>query len=112
MMRAGLFVAAAVVAFAPRAFAQPVHLTEMNFDMWCQEEQHLPPDRCDKRLPEDDKAFQAYQGLIQDYEVPYRQQREQENHFNKVILHNDPVDNPSKPGQPDNPDPPSTPPPQ
>lgn len=32
----------------------------MNFDMWCQEQAHLPPDRCDKRTPEDEKTFEAY----------------------------------------------------
>lgn len=109
-MRSSLLVAAAFVAFAPRVSAQSVHLTEMNFDMWCQEEQHLPPERCDKRLPQDDAAFKAYQGLIQNYEVPYRQQRDQQNTFNRVILHNDPVDHPSQPNQPANPNPPDSPP--
>ena len=32
----------------------------MNFDMWCQEQQHLDPDRCDKRTPGDEKDFEAY----------------------------------------------------
>ena len=28
----------------------------MNFDLWCQQTAHIAPDRCDKRLPEDDDA--------------------------------------------------------
>ena len=31
----------------------------MNFDLWCQGTAHIAPDRCDKRLPEDNDAFEA-----------------------------------------------------
>jgi len=96
----------AVLAFAATAFlgghAQAqnpgsVPLTNMNFDMWCQEEQHLPPDRCDKRLPQDDTAFNAYRAKIENYEVPYLQDREEKDTMNRAIFHNDPVDHPAKP---------------
>jgi hypothetical protein len=95
----------ALAAFAGRAEAQgtgatPYPLTEMNFDMWCQEEQHLPPARCDKRLPEDDAAFQAYRNKIETYEIPYLQRKRDEQTLNRVILHNDPVDHPTLPSQP------------
>ena len=47
----------------------------MNFDLWCQEQAHLPPDRCDKRMPEDEKTFEAYRAKIEQYEIPYLQQK-------------------------------------
>ena len=78
----------------------PYALTEMNFDMWCQEEQHLPPARCDKRLPEDDAAFQTYRNKIENYEIPYLQRKREEQTLNRVILHSDPVDHPTRPSQP------------
>ncbi|HEY6578563.1 MAG TPA: hypothetical protein VIY09_04520 [Rhizomicrobium sp.] len=92
-----------IVFFAVRADAQgakPYPLHEMNFDMWCQEQQHLPPSRCDKRLPEDDAAFQAYSNKIENYEIPYLRKRDNEETLNRVIIHNDPVDHPTLPSQP------------
>lgn len=111
-MKRALFLAGIALAmFAPRAGAQSVQLTEMNFDMWCQEQQHLPPERCDKRLPDDDAAFQAYVAKIQNYEVPYLQERQQKDQMNRIILHNDPVDHPTSPSKPPpNPAPPDSPP--
>jgi hypothetical protein len=100
MMRVGLLAVAATVLIGGGANAQSVPLTEMNFDLWCQQEANLPPARCDKRLPEDDARFDAYRKKIQDYEVPYLQQREQNQHLNQVLLHNDPVDHPTDPSQP------------
>ncbi|MGN6514712.1 MAG: hypothetical protein ACTHLR_02600 [Rhizomicrobium sp.] len=110
MKRVCLLAGVAFAAYLPPAFAQPVQLTEMNFDMWCQEEQHLPPERCDKRLPDDDAAFQAYRAKIEDYEVPYLQERQQKDQMNRVILHNDPVDHPTGPAKQQNPAPPDSPP--
>ncbi|HEY1630482.1 MAG TPA: hypothetical protein VGF56_04165 [Rhizomicrobium sp.] len=75
-------------------------IQNMNFDLWCQEEQHLPPERCDKRLPADDAAFDAYRAKIEKYEIPYLQKKENEQQFNRVILHNDPVDHPTEPNKP------------
>lgn len=108
-----------VFAFAASAFlgghaqaqtSGSVPLTNMNYDMWCQEEQHLPPERCDKRLPQDDAAFNAYRAKIENYEVPYLQERKEKDTMNRVILHNDPVDHPSKPETPKQ-APPDSPPP-
>jgi len=75
----------------------------MNFDMWCQEEQHLPPERCDKRLPGDDADFNAYRAKIERYEIPYLQQQQKQLQINSDILHNDPVDHPNRPSQPGQP---------
>jgi len=68
-----------------------------NFDMWCQEERHLPPARCDKRLPEDDEAYNAYVANIERYEVPYLQEQQKQIDLNRGIIHNDPVDHPNTP---------------
>ena len=66
----------------------------MNFDLWCQEQANLPPERCDKRLPEDDRAFNEYRIKIERYEIPYLQQKNNEANIDRNILHNDPVDRP------------------
>src|SRR5581483_5184175 len=53
---------------------QPYYnIHEIHFDMWCQEQQLRPPARCDKRLPVDEAAYQAYVDKIQQYEIPYLQ---------------------------------------
>jgi hypothetical protein len=84
----------------------------MNFDMWCQEQQHLPPDRCDKRLPEDDTAFNAYRDKVERYEVPYLQEQDRRLKLSTGILHNDPVDHPDQPSQPQDQAPPTATPPK
>ena len=86
----------AALAFAAPALAQMQHypVKTMNFDLWCQEEANLPPDRCDKRLPSDEKTFEAYRTKIERYEIPYLQEKENEAQFNRTVLHNDPIDNP------------------
>jgi hypothetical protein len=106
-------ITAAVLAtalFAARAGAQSDHpypLHEMNFDMWCQEEQHLPAARCDKRLPDDDAAFQAYVNKLESYEIPYLQRQQHEQTLNRTIIHNDPLDHPTLPSQPQTDQPPA-----
>lgn len=66
----------------------------LNFDLWCQETQKLPPDRCDKRTPQDEKDFEAYRAKVEKYEVPYLQQKQNEGTLNRVILHSNPQENP------------------
>ena len=66
----------------------------MNFDLWCQEQAHLPAARCDKRTPDDETTFEAYRAQIERYEVPYLQQRQRDLTVNRDIMHNDPVDSP------------------
>ena len=66
----------------------------MNFDLWCQETQHLPPDRCDKRLPEDEQVFEAYRTQVERYEIPYLQGQQRDLSISRDILHNDPVSHP------------------
>ena len=93
-----LSVAALLVAFvvspASAQGGRNYDVKTMNFDLWCQEQAHLPAARCDKRSPEDEKTFQAYRAQIERYEVPYLQQRQHDLSINRDIMHNDPVDNP------------------
>jgi len=95
ILRTGLFAAAAMTVLCAGVRAQEYHLQEINFDMWCQEEQHLPADRCDKRLPQDDADYQAYVAKIEKYEVPYLQRKQDEADFERTIIHNDPIDHPT-----------------
>lgn len=99
-----LLLPAAAIALCGGAAAQTpeqpyYNVHEINFDMWCQEQQHLPPSRCDKRLPQDDAAYQAYVNKIQQYEIPYLQQRERDRQLNQGIIHYDPIDN-TRPNEP------------
>jgi hypothetical protein len=97
-LRHVVFGGVAAIVLAGRAEAQqPYALHEMNFDMWCQEEQNLPPDRCDKRLPEDDAAFQAYRAKIEKYEIPYLQKKQRDENLSTAIIHNDHADDPTEP---------------
>jgi hypothetical protein len=93
--------AALAVLTAGPAIAQPstgsnYDVKTMNFDLWCQETAGLPPERCDKRLPQDEQTFEAYRATIEKYEIPYLQEKRNEARIDRDILHNDPVDNPVK----------------
>lgn len=96
----------------PQSQSNRYPVQEMNFDMWCQEEQHLPPDRCDKRLPEDDAAFNNYRDKVERYEIPYLKEQERRLKLSTGILHNDPVDHPDQPSQQQNQPPPTSTPPK
>ena len=102
--RACLLAAVAAVTLAAQAKAQDgggrYALHEINFDMWCQEERHLPPDRCDKRLPQDDADYQAYVSKIESYEVQYLQEQRRDVNLDRTIVHNDPIDHPIQPSAP------------
>jgi hypothetical protein len=90
-----ILVAASMVctpALAQRNSNYPVK--EMNFDLWCQEEAGLPPERCDKRTDQDNAAFEAYRSKVEAYEIPYLQQRDKNVVIDRDILRGDPVDNP------------------
>ena len=98
-MIAGLLVAGALVpggAGAQPSTGKNYDVQTLNFDIWCQEEQNLPPERCDKRLPEDEQVFEAYRRKIEAYEIPYLQRKNNDALIDRTLLHNDPVDNPIK----------------
>jgi hypothetical protein len=68
----------------------------MSFDLWCQERAALPSARCDKRTPEDQRAFDAYQARLDHYEIPYRSAQYNQGRLNRDIMNSDPIDNPQK----------------
>jgi hypothetical protein len=83
------------IASPLHAEAQPriLKLREINFDMWCQEHRHLPPARCDKRLPRDDAAFENYVNAVEHYEVRRLNSQAREENVGRMI-ESDPIDNP------------------
>ena len=93
-----LYAAAIVALLAVPAQAQRgggnYDVKELNFDLWCQEDAGLSPERCDKRSAEDEATFEAYRAKIEQYEIPYLQQKDNNARLDRDILHNDPVDNP------------------
>ena len=95
--RTCLLSAAILTGLVARADAQggPYKLAEINFDMWCQETQHLPPSRCDKRLPDDDQAYQAYVNQNENYEAQRQNKKADEHRLNQTILRSDPSHNPA-----------------
>jgi hypothetical protein len=72
-------------------------LGNLNFDMWCQEQKHYPPERCDKRLPKDDAEFKAFRETVQTYEMERLKQQRQGQELDRTILHNDPIDKRNNP---------------
>ncbi|HVW73798.1 MAG TPA: hypothetical protein VHC39_09170 [Rhizomicrobium sp.] len=92
---------AALIISAVQTQAQTPYLNVRgsNFDIWCQEHMKLPAARCDKRTPEDEKAYEAYRDKIGDYEEALRLKRQKKEQVDKTILHNDPIDNPQPGGQ-------------
>jgi hypothetical protein len=85
---------ALLISFAADAQTTRYDVKTLNFDLWCQETAKINPDRCDKRLPEDEKQFEAYRAKIEKYEIPYLQRKENEILLDRNVLHNDPVGNP------------------
>ena len=94
-MKALLIAGAAIVLATPSlAQSNRLDVKTLNFDLWCQETAKLDPDRCDKRLPGDEKSFEDYRAKIEKYEIPYLQRKENEQLLDKNVLHADPIDNP------------------
>jgi hypothetical protein len=50
----------------------------LTFELWCQETQRYPQDRCDARRPADVAAFEAYRASIERYELQYLKQMDRE----------------------------------
>ena len=63
---------------------------DINFDLWCQQQEGLPPDRCDKRTPEDEAKYEAYRNLVEKYELPYLKRKNADQNLNRIIIHADP----------------------
>ena len=71
-------------------------MQEYNFDTWCQEEQNLPPARCDKRLPQDDAAFHAFVDKMEQYETQDLNRKARERNLDRT-LSTDPTVNQTDP---------------
>jgi len=96
ILRAGTITALLVLPNAAALAQTPNYdVKTMNFDLWCQEQQHLDVDRCDKRLPGDEKDFEAYRATIERYEIPYLKEKQNAIALDRNILNKDPVDNPA-----------------
>jgi hypothetical protein len=105
---------ACALVFSGLALAMPAHaqsgtypVRAMDFDLWCTEQQHLPYERCDQRLPGDLQKFEAYRAVVERYEIPYLQEKQQALHFDETILNNDPVDKKPNASTIDQPPPPN-----
>jgi len=93
-IKVAIAAAAAMVALSAESPPGRYDVKTMNFDLWCQETANLPPDRCDKRLPEDEKAFESYRAKVEKYEIPYLQRKQDEERLNQTIIHDQPLENP------------------
>jgi hypothetical protein len=73
----------AIAGSAP-ASAQPLSgplnydVKNLTFELWCQETQRYPVQRCESRLPADLKAFEDYRAAIERYELQYLKQADRE----------------------------------
>ena len=85
---------ALMLALPAQAQRSTYDVKEMNFDLWCQQQAGLPAERCDKRTPQDDAAFEAYRAKVEAYEIPYLQQKNKDLRIDRDIIRGDPVDNP------------------
>ena len=50
----------------------------LTFELWCQETQRYPLERCNARRPADIAAFEAYRASIERYELQYLKQADRE----------------------------------
>jgi hypothetical protein len=96
---AGLLGLALIYRVPAHARTPYLNVHGSNFDIWCQEHAKLPPARCDRRTPEDEKAYEVYRDKIGDYEETLRLMRQKQEQMDRTMLHNDPIDNPRSPGQ-------------
>jgi hypothetical protein len=65
-------------------------IATLSFDRWCQEDEHLPPARCDAREAGDEAAFEDYRARVERYDLQYQQDRTKENQFEQDVLKRDP----------------------
>lgn len=84
-----------VAAAGGHASARDYGLVAMNFDLWCQEEAHLPVSRCDQRTAVDENAFENFQRVISPYEAQNLRAAKQEMELRRDFMDNDPIDNPA-----------------
>ena|SRR5262252_5509700 len=75
--KVALAVSGVVLGLSTGAGAQPLsgplnyNVRTMSFELWCQDTQHYPAERCQARRPDDVAAFENYRRLIERYELDY-----------------------------------------
>ena len=57
----------------------------MTFELWCQETQRYPIERCQARRPADVKAFEDYRAAVERYELQYLKQIQRERQIRDAI---------------------------
>jgi hypothetical protein len=73
------------------AVAQPVSgplnydVKTMTFELWCQETQRYPAERCEARRPADVAAFESYRAAIERYELQYLIQVDRERQIRDAV---------------------------
>ena len=79
-----LFLAAIAILGSGTTLAQPItgplnyDVKTMTFELWCQETQRYPAERCNARRPADLAAFESYRAAIERYELQYLKQVDRE----------------------------------
>ena len=87
--------AGAFFALTMNVSAQPLsaplnyNVRTMSFELWCQDTQHYPPDRCQARRADDVAAFESYRRVIERYELDYLK-RVQKDQNEKTFTTRDP----------------------
>lgn len=71
-------VLAGAPAMAQRDYPSNYNVRSLSFDLWCQQTQSYPADRCARRAPDDVKAFEEYRAAVERFEIDYLKQRERE----------------------------------
>ena len=76
--------ASALLLISGTSLAQPLSgplnydVKTLTFELWCQETQRYPIERCNARRPADLAAFEAYRASIERYELQYLKQADRE----------------------------------
>ena len=82
--RIPLIVSALLLLGAATSLAQPLtgplnyDVKTLTFELWCQDTQRYPIERCNARRPADVTAFEAYRAAIERYELQYLKQADRE----------------------------------
>ena len=57
----------------------------MDFDLWCQQTERYPIERCEARQSEDVQAFEDYRGAVERYELGFLKQQQRADQFQRQI---------------------------
>jgi hypothetical protein len=78
VVSAFLFLGSATVSAQPLSGPLNYDVKTLTFELWCQETQRYPIERCNARRPADVAAFEAYRASIERYELQYLKQMDRE----------------------------------